>query len=187
LPLNDICVTVGVAGEPLNTAVVTADADCAPVTLPRLKVERSATDTFMFWPALAPICSVVLIEPSNSFLPLKVVVDTIRSISDLSCCTSSSRYLRSCALLTPFDDCTASSRIRWSMLETSSIAPSAVCAMEIPSLALRIAAFKPRTWDSMRELMARPAASSLAELMREPVDKRSMAVVNFLLFAAKAL
>jgi hypothetical protein len=50
-----------------------------------------------------------------------------------------------------------------------------------------MATLNPRTWDSMRELMARPAASSFAELMREPVDKRSIAVVKLLLFAVNAL
>jgi len=39
----------------------------------------------------------------------------------------------------PLAFCTASSRIRWSMLLTSSSAPSAVCAIEMPSFELRIA------------------------------------------------
>jgi hypothetical protein len=37
----------------------------------------------------------------------------------------------------------------------------------------------------MRVLMARPAASSLAELMRTPEDKRSMADVEFRLVVRK--
>ena len=44
-------------------------------------------------------------------------------------------------------------------------------------LALRMAAVRPRMLDVMRVLMARPAASSLAELMRTPEDRRSIAVV----------
>ena len=46
----------------------------------------------------------------------------------------------------------------------------------MPSFALRMAAEMPRMFAVMRVLMARPAASSLAELMRMPDDKRSMAV-----------
>ena len=49
----------------------------------------------------------------------------------------------------------------------------------MPSFALRIAAPRPRMLDVIRVLMARPAASSLAELIRIPEDKRSMAVVWF--------
>src|SRR5487761_2155298 len=51
-------------------------------------------------------------------------------------------------------------------------APSAVCASEIPSLALRTAWFKPRTWLSIREAIAMPAATSLALLTRKPEDRR---------------
>jgi hypothetical protein len=42
-----------------------------------------------------------------------------------------------------------------------------------------MAAFKPRMLAVIRVLMARPAASSLAELIRMPEDRRSMAVVWF--------
>ncbi|VXC74854.1 hypothetical protein SPHINGOT1_130243 [Sphingomonas sp. T1] len=76
----------------------------------------------------------------------------------------------------PLDDCTASSRTRCSMLVTSSSAPSAVCAIEMPSFALRMPWFMPRTCAVIEVEMARPAASSLAELIRLPVDRRSIAV-----------
>ena len=65
-------------------------------------------------------------------------------------------------------------RCKLSLMEAK--LPSAVCVKEMPSLALRMAAAKPRMLAVMRVLMARPAASSLAELMRMPEDKRSMAV-----------
>ena len=55
-------------------------------------------------------------------------------------------------------------------------APSVVCASEMPSLALRTAWFRPRIWALKRSEMARPAASSLALLMRRPDDRRWMAV-----------
>jgi len=52
--------------------------------------------------------------------------------------------------------------------------PSAVCASEIPSFALRTAWLRPRICEVMRVAMALPAASSAAELMRLPVDRRSI-------------
>ena len=73
------------------------------------------------------------------------------------------------------------------MLVTSPSAPSAVCARAIPSLALRIDWFMPRTWLVMEVAMARPAASSLALLMRLPVDRRSIAVPSALLAIVEAL
>jgi len=48
----------------------------------------------------------------------------------------------------------------------------------MPSLALRIATFMPRTWAFMRSAIARPAASSLALLTRRPEDSRCMAVAS---------
>src|SRR3990167_1163083 len=59
-------------------------------------------------------------------------------------------------------------------------APSAVCAREMPSLALRTATPRPLIWLVMRLEICRPAASSLALLMREPVDRRCMVVANAL-------
>ncbi len=58
------------------------------------------------------------------------------------------------------------------------MAPSAVCASEMPSLALRAAMFRPRIWLVKRSEMARPAASSLALLMRRPDDRRWMEVLS---------
>ncbi|GGX98444.1 hypothetical protein GCM10007386_31690 [Pseudoduganella dura] len=51
-------------------------------------------------------------------------------------------------------------------------APSAVCAIDTPSLALRVACVMPRIWEFMRSEIARPAASSFALLMRRPDDRR---------------
>ena len=47
--------------------------------------------------------------------------------------------------------------------------------MEIASLALRAAASNPRICDVIFVAMAKPAASSDAELIRSPVDRRSIA------------
>ena len=73
------------------------------------------------------------------------------------------------------------------MLVTSLSEPSAVCARLMPSLALRIAWFMPRTCAVMVEAMARPAASSLDELMRLPVDRRSIAFDSIMLALFDAL
>ena len=108
--------------------------------------------------------------------PLNVVVSLMRPISALSSWNSAFRLSRSASLLVPLADCTASSRMRWSMLPTSLRPPSAVCAREMPSLAFLIATFMPRTWVFMRSAMARPAASSLALLMRSPEESRSIEV-----------
>src|SRR3546814_17211575 len=66
------------------------------------------------------------------------------------------------------------------MLVTSPIAPSAVWASEMPSFALRIAAPRPRISAVIRDATARPAASSRAELMRLPEDRRSIARDRFI-------
>ena len=68
--------------------------------------------------------------------------------------------------------------MRCSMLEISLVAPSAVCATLMASLALRTAWFKPRICEVILLAMAKPAASSAAELMRLPVDSCSMALDN---------
>src|SRR5688500_1618053 len=64
----------------------------------------------------------------------------------------------------------ASSRIRPRMPCTSPKEPSAVWAMLMPSAALRSATEYERICDFMPSLIARPAASSAAELTRKPLD-----------------
>src|SRR3569623_52668 len=73
------------------------------------------------------------------------------------------------------------------MLLTSLSAPSAVAAMAMPSLALRTPWFMPRIDAVIDEAMAMPAAASLPELMREPVDRRCMAWDSIALAAVLAL
>jgi len=48
----------------------------------------------------------------------------------------------------------------------------------MPSLALRTATSRPRIWVLKRSEIARPAASSLALLMRRPEDRRWMVVAR---------
>jgi hypothetical protein len=66
--------------------------------------------------------------------------------------------------------------MRCKVLDALPNAPSATCDKEIPSLALRAAWFRPRIWLVIRSLIAKPAASSLALLIRKPDDKRCMEV-----------
>jgi hypothetical protein len=56
------------------------------------------------------------------------------------------------------------------------IADSAVCAMEMPSFALRTATVIPLICDVILLPIASPAASSFAEFTRKPEDKRSIEV-----------
>ncbi len=130
-------------------------------------------------PALAPTWKATAVnEPSSSLVPLKLVCSDTRWISAFSWVTSAFSASRSVWLLVPFEACTASSRIRWRLLPTSASAPSAVCASEMPSLALRAAWLTPRIWLVKRSEMARPAASSLALLIRRPELRRCSEVAS---------
>ncbi|MCW0450866.1 hypothetical protein NB706_003700 [Xanthomonas sacchari] len=136
----------------------------------------------MVWPASAPTWnSAPENEPSSSLVPLKLVWLETRSISAASCLTSEFSAPRSVVELVALADCTASSRIRCRLLPISTIAPSAVCASEMPSLALREATSRPRIWVVKRSEIARPAASSLALLMRRPEDRRWIVVARLAL------
>ena len=68
--------------------------------------------------------------------------------------------------------------MRWKMSPTLPSEPSPVCAIEMASLALRMATFMPRACELMRSAMARPAESSLALLMRMPEDRRCIEVAR---------
>ena len=112
-------------------------------------------------PLLAPTWKVCGPAPAPTMAaPLKRVWVAIRVISAESCWYSVSRLERSPVPLVPFCACTASSRMRCSASVTVASAPSAVCASEMPSLALRIATLVPRICAFIRSAIARPAASS---------------------------
>src|SRR3990167_9658562 len=68
--------------------------------------------------------------------------------------------------------CKPSERMRCRASVTLCKAPSATCSSDMPSLALRVATFSPRTCEVRRLEICSPAASSLALLMRCPVDRR---------------
>src|SRR5450830_1705694 len=133
----------------------------------------------MSWLALAPTWKLAVpMVPSSSAWPLNEVVVAMRFSSEPSWPTSVCSAWRSLAELVAFDDCTASSRIRCRMSPELDSAPSAVCASETPSLALRVAWLMPRICDVIRSEIARPAASSLALLMRRPEDRRCSEVLR---------
>ncbi len=133
----------------------------------------------MTWPWSAPTWNAWFMKlPLSNGVPLKLVSSATRWISAFSSCTSASSAMRSELELVALRDCTASSRMRCRLLLISPSAPSAVCASEMPSLALRAAWFMPRIWVVKRSEMASPAASSLALLMRRPEDRRWMLVAS---------
>ena len=124
--------------------------------------------------------------PSRISSPLyRVLVDT-RVISWISRFTSFCKKVLSAELFVPLAAWIASSRIRWSMSETSPMAPSTDLVMAMPSLAFFTAMDKPRTWAVIRWVIARPAASSDAALIFRPVDSRSIAVLSSPLDSASA-
>src|SRR5690606_38992271 len=59
-------------------------------------------------------------------------------------------------------------------------APSAICTSDVASLMLRWATFMERISERNLLAMARPAASSLARLIRKPLERRSIAPESFL-------
>ena len=158
-----------------SKAPVADSAAVAPV--PRSVARDDPMLSFTVSPARLPVCNWTLrAEPSSNLMPLKLVREPMLSISLVSCLISACIALRSSPVTVPLLACTDSSRMRCSMFVTSPIALSAVCARLMPSLALRIATARPRTSAVMRCEIARPAASSLAELMRWPVESRSIAI-----------
>ncbi len=118
------------------------------------------------WPSSAPIWNVMLDEPVSIAMPLNVVLLPIVEISAQSCATSDEIDDLSLVDSVPLLYCTARSRTRWSMACTSAIAPSAVCTSEMASCPLRCACWSPPIWARSFSLIARPAESSAARLIR---------------------
>ena len=71
-------------------------------------------------------------------------------------------------------DWMVSSRRRWRMLVVSARKPSAVWTIEMPSIVLRTPWAMPMICAVIELPMAIPAASSLAEVIRWPLDSRAM-------------
>jgi hypothetical protein len=162
----------------------------APATAPETSTETIVTSSLS--PGnLAPVLmwleslTVTARVPSNSFFPLNVVLWLRLSISYRSCWSSWLTAARSSEERVSLAACRASSRIRWSMECTSLRAPSAVWIMEMPSWALRMACARPRTWARSFSLMASPAASSAARLIRKPLESLSRDLLNALSVATR--
>ena len=162
-------------------AVSVVPVSAAPYDWPSELVRALAIEAMVIvWFAFAPTwncCDVNV--PSSRLMPLNCVCVATRSISDESCETSCCRAARSDALFVALADCTASSRMRCRLSLTLDSAPSAVCASEMPSFALRAAWFRPRIWVVKRSEIARPAASSFALLMRSPEESRAIEVASW--------
>ena len=124
--------------------------------------------------SLAPIWKVTVPAPVSSAMPLNCVWAEMREISLQSCVTSSVIEFLSEVDSVPLLNCTARSRTRWSIECTSASEPSAVCTIDTASCALRWAWSRPPIWARSFSLMARPAESSAARLIRKPEDSRSM-------------
>ena len=90
----------------------------------------------------------------------------MRFISDWRFVNSVAMNARSELWSAPLALWVASSRRRMRIVLSSPRAPSAVCAMLMASPALRSATVRERTCDFSDSLMASPAASSFAVLMR---------------------
>jgi len=110
--------------------------------------------------------------PLSSLTPLNSVDRPMRSISSTRLRNSSLSVVLSWPETVPLAACTDSSRRRVRIELTSLSAPSVVCTMEMPSLALRLACSSERTCERRRSEIARPAASSAAVAMRRPVASR---------------
>ena len=165
--------------RPLAGASVTAVSPAAVARWPMLSARTPRMPNEMVSPALGPTWNCwAAYEPSRMVRLLKVVEVAMRSSSLSSWPTSACSEARSEAELVALAACTASSRTRCRMLVDSCMAPSAVWARLMPSLALRAAWLRPRICEVIRSEMARPAASSLAELMRRPELSRCIEVAR---------
>ena len=82
-------------------------------------------------------------------------------------------WARSASVFVSFALCTDSSRTRCRMECDSFSAPSAVWMRLMAFWAFSLALLRPLTWPRSFSLMARPAASSAARLMRKPEDSFS--------------
>ena len=160
------------------TVAIEAAAPVMAAAMPVPAVmSRSATVMRSVASVSAPIWKAMSVAAEFSrLLPLNLVPSSTRLTSVASAVYSSFRLARSLVSLVELADWTASSRMRCRDSPTLPREPSAVWAREIASLALREATVMPRTCEVMRSAIARPAESSLAELIRRPVDRRFIEV-----------
>jgi hypothetical protein len=143
--------------------------------MPETAVDRVNAVVAIVSPVLAPTWNVLAV-PVSSLLPLNSVCVPMAVISVVSAVISEEMAALSSVFRVPPSCCTFSSRMRPSIECTSERAPSAVWTSEMPSWALRCDCARPPICARIFSLMARPAASSAARLMRYPEDSFSIAL-----------
>ena len=126
------------------------------------------------WPAFAPVCRPTSWFCDSRLRVLNCVLREMLLTSSSTCAISLYMAFLAVGDSVSLAACTVSSRARDIMSPTSFIAPSAVRTMDTPSCVLRIAWSRLRIWLNRASDIAKPAASSLARLMRLPVAKRSL-------------
>ena len=125
--------------------------------------------------------------PFKRYVSLNFVVSATRSISCVSCFTSSCMISLSLSDSTPLAAFMVSSFMRCSISLISDMAPSAVSMMETPSLAFWFALESPSSWAFIRFAMASPAGLSFALLIFRPEDSRSRDLASALSLLARLL
>src|SRR4051812_19712954 len=139
-----------------------------------IAVAMSVVSASIVSPSPAPTWKVMVASAPSRSMSLNFEFPAMRVISSFSWSTSSWIDVLSSVESVPFWYCTASSRVRCSMEWISFNEPSAVWTSDTASWVLRWAWPRPLTWPRSRSLIARPAASSAARLIREPDESFSI-------------
>src|SRR6185312_10603563 len=171
--------TLAMALSRVARAVLATPVETVKVLTPSVEVLTLDSDRLIVSPSLAPtwiLMVVVLDDPSSTLMPLKLVCEPTRLISARRWVISFWMEAKSVLVLVPLAACTVNWRMRCRLSLTWPSALSAVCEIEMPSFALRWAWDRPVICEPIRLAIAWPAASSAAELMRRPDDRRSIAV-----------
>src|SRR6185312_4185534 len=171
--------TLAIAASRVASALLATPVETLKLATERVEVVTLDSDRLIVWPSLAPtwiLMVAALPDTAKIFLPLKLVWSPMRLISSRRWVISFWMEARSVLVLVPLAACTVNWRMRCRLSLTWPSALSAVCEIEMPSFALRWAWDRPVICEPMRLAMAWPAASSAAELMRRPDDRRSIAV-----------
>src|SRR5882724_6771907 len=115
----------------------------------------------------------------NTDVPLNVVVLPMRSISALICVNSASRAPRCAWLTVPVEASVARVTARLRSVVTCARAPSATCKAPTPLLAFCADCVRAVVFAFKPSAIAKPAASSAPELIREPEERRNKVFCKF--------
>ncbi len=119
---------------------------------------------------LASVRKMFVAVAVNTDVPLNVVLLPMRSISALICVNSASRAVRWLLLTVPVADSVASVTARFRSVVTWARPPSETCSAPTPFCALAADWLRAVTFACKPFAIARPAASSAPELMRDPEE-----------------